>query len=68
MNPAFSYPGGKRKMLKYILPLIPLHKTYLEPFAGGLAVFLAKERARVEVINDLNREIANFLSLCSFSF
>jgi DNA adenine methylase len=68
MNPAFSYPGGKRKMLKYILPLIPLHKTYLEPFAGGLAVFLAKERARVEVINDLNREIANFYRYVHFHF
>ena len=47
-------------MLKHILPLIPQHKRYIEPFAGGLAVFLAKPRAKVEVINDLNKEIANF--------
>ena len=47
-------------MLKYILPVIPAHDTYIEPFAGGLAVFLAKERAKVEVINDLNDEVSGF--------
>lgn len=47
-------------MLKYILPVIPQHDTYIEPFAGGLAVFLAKDRAKVEVINDLNDEVSGF--------
>ena len=37
-----------------ILPLIPPHHSYCEPFAGGLAVFLAKEPSRFEVINDQN--------------
>ena len=60
MNPVFTYPGGKRRMLKYILPVIPQHDTYIEPFAGGLAVFLAKGRAKVEVINDLNDEVSGF--------
>ena len=60
MNPIFSYSGGKRRLLKYILPVIPAHETYIEPFAGGLAVFLAKERCKVEVINDLNHEVGNF--------
>ena len=47
-------------MLKYILPVIPAHDTYIEPFAGGLAVFLAKERVKLEVVNDLNHEVGNF--------
>ena len=47
-------------MLKYILPVIPVHDTYIEPFAGGLAVFLAKDRVKVEVINDLNDEVSGF--------
>lgn len=60
MNPIFSYSGGKRRLLKYILPIIPKHDTYIEPFAGGLAVFLAKERVKLEVINDLNQEVGKF--------
>ena len=53
-------------MLKHILPLIPQHETYIEPFAGGLAVFLAKPRVKVEVVNDFNREIANFYRYVHF--
>ena len=58
-KPAFSYFGGKTRLLKYILPYIPPHDTYVEPFAGGLAVFLAKGRAKNECINDINTDIAN---------
>ena len=53
-------------MLKYILPVIPAHDTYIEPFAGGLAVFLAKERVKVEVINDLNDEVSGFYRKAQF--
>ncbi|MBR6389387.1 MAG: DNA adenine methylase [Opitutales bacterium] len=60
MNPVFPYSGGKRRMLKYILPIIPEHETYIEPFAGGLAVFLANPRVKNEIINDLNHEVGNF--------
>lgn len=41
-------------MLKHILPMIPPHVCYCEPFFGGGAVLFAKERASVEVINDIN--------------
>jgi DNA adenine methylase len=47
-------------MLKWILPLIPKHKCYCEPFAGGLAVFLAKTRSTMEVINDINGDLVTF--------
>lgn len=47
-------------MLKHILPLIPKHKIYVEPFLGGGAVYWAKEPSEVEVINDTNREVINF--------
>jgi len=48
------YYGGKTHMLKYILPLIPSHKTYVEPFCGGAAVFFAKQPSKVEILNDKN--------------
>lgn len=55
-----SYYGGKQAMLKYILPIIPEHKIYVEPFFGGGAVFWAKERSEVEIVNDLNGNVINF--------
>jgi DNA adenine methylase len=45
--------------LKELLPLIPAHRTYCEPFAGGLAVFLAKPKSQVEIINDLNGDLVS---------
>jgi hypothetical protein len=46
VKPAVSWPGGKSRLLKYILPLIPAHTCYCEPFSGGLAVLLAKPRSK----------------------
>lgn len=47
-------PGGKRLMLKNILPRIPPHRIYVEPFVGAGHVFWAKEPSEVDVINDLD--------------
>jgi len=47
-------------MLKDILPLIPSHHLYNEPFAGGAALLFAKKPAAINVINDLNGELINF--------
>lgn len=60
MKTPISYYGGKQSMLKHILPLIPHHEVYVEPFFGGGAVFFAKEQSNVEVINDYNANVANF--------
>ena len=38
MKTPISYYGGKQSLLKHILPLIPKHKIYVEPFFGGGAV------------------------------
>jgi len=55
----FGSPAGKRNVAKLIVSWIPDHKTYVEPFAGGAAVFWAKERSETEVLNDLYTEIYN---------
>lgn len=55
-----SYYGGKQAMLKHILPIIPKHNIYIEPFFGGGAVFWAKERVKVEIVNDYNENVVNF--------
>lgn len=54
-----KYPGGKRSLLKYLLPLIPEHGLYVEMFCGAAALFFAKDRSRVEVLNDINSDLVN---------
>jgi DNA adenine methylase len=58
-----SYIGGKRRIAKQLVALIPEHVTYVEPFAGGAQVFFHKPRSKVEVLNDLDDEIVNFLRI-----
>ncbi len=57
MHTVFPHPGSKRRLLPQILPLIPEHRIYVEPFAGALAVFLAKQRVPLEVVNDADGEL-----------
>lgn len=54
MKPIVTYCGGKQRMVPFILPIIPEHKTYVEPFCGGAALFFAKQLAKVNVLNDIN--------------
>lgn len=63
-----TYYGGKQKMLGIILPLIPDHRIYVEPFFGGGAVFFAKSPAKVEFINDVNGEVVNFYKVVKNRF
>lgn len=62
MKPVFPYPGGKSKLLKAILPFFPkCIRTYVEPFAGGLAVLLAHDTPFPrEVVNDKDSGLINF--------
>ena len=55
---AFGSSGGKHFLAKKIVPLIPEHKTYVEPYAGGAAVYFYKEPSEKEVLNDKDKEIA----------
>ncbi|KAK6021826.1 hypothetical protein OSTOST_12495, partial [Ostertagia ostertagi] len=50
-------------MLKHLLVMIPEHRIYCEPFFGGGALFFAKPKAEVEVINDVNGEVTKFSAL-----
>lgn len=63
-----SYYGGKQKLVPVILPLIPKHVTYAEPFTGGGAIFFSKPPSNVEIINDTNKELINFYSVLKNRF
>lgn len=68
MRPPFAYYGGKQKLALEILPLIPKHVLYCEPFVGGGAVFWSKEPSDIEVLNDTNRELVNFYRVVQNDF
>jgi len=68
MKPPLSYYGGKQRLAKTILPLIPKHKLYVEPFFGGGAIFFAKEPSEAEVINDLNDNLITFYEVLKYDF
>ena len=59
-----SYLGGKNRVAKKIIALIPEHTCYIEPFCGGAQVFFHKAPSKVEVLNDLNEDVFNFLRVC----
>lgn len=58
-KPIFPWIGGKRRLAKTILPLFPDHTCYVEPFAGGAALFFMKAPSKVDVLNDVNGDIVN---------
>ncbi|GIM45940.1 hypothetical protein DNHGIG_14890 [Collibacillus ludicampi] len=53
--------GGKCKLAQIIINLIPQHRCYVEPFAGGAHVLTQKPPAEFEVYNDIDGEVVNFL-------
>lgn len=59
-KPPFAYYGGKTKLADQIVSLLPEHTHYVEPFAGSLAVLLAKPRSKMETVNDLDGDLMNF--------
>ena len=68
MKTPITYYGGKQMLLKYILPLIPSHTLYCEPFFGGGAVLFAKPTSETEVVNDINGELVNFFQVVKKQF
>lgn len=60
MKPPMTYYGGKQKLAPVIVPLIPEHTLYNEPFCGGAAILFAKPPSEIEVLNDTNKELINF--------
>jgi DNA adenine methylase len=58
-EPLLKWPGGKRALLPYLLPLIPQnYKRYIEPFFGGGALYFQLQPQRA-YLSDTNQELIN---------
>ena len=63
MDPLFKWPGGKSRELPNIRPLLPGDwDRYVEPFAGGAAVFFDLEPPRA-ILNDINPSLMSAYSM-----
>lgn len=60
MKSPVPYFGSKQSIAPWIASLLPNHDHYVEPFAGGLSVLLAKTPSRMETVNDLDAELMTF--------
>lgn len=66
MRPLISYYGGKQRIASKIIPYIPKHTVYAEPFCGGASLLFAKPWPNVsnmndylELINDTSEQLIN---------
>lgn len=56
----FGWVGGKTKLAKDIIDLIPdNHSIYIEVFGGAASVLYQKQPSKLEVLNDINSELIN---------
>ena len=66
INSPFKWVGGKSRLRKQIVALIPEHSCYLELFAGAAWVLFAKPPSKVEVLNDIDKELVNFFRVVKY--
>ncbi len=68
MKPPIHWYGGKTLQTKNLLPYIPEHHCYVEPYGGSGALLFAKEPSKVEVYNDLHEEVTGLYSVLQSQF
>lgn len=60
LNSPFKWVGGKSRLRKYVIGLLPEHTCYLELFAGAAWVLFGKPLSNVEIINDVDQDLVTF--------
>lgn len=66
LNPPISRMGGKSKLRKHIIEIMPEHKCYVELFFGAGWVYFGKDKSKVEVINDIDKELINLFKMIKY--
>lgn len=52
-----AWLGGKSRLANEIIQRIPTHTAYIEVFAGAAWVLFKKPESKVEIINDINKDL-----------
>lgn len=68
MNSPIRYYGGKGTMFNNIIQYFPKpeeYDIYVEPFGGSYSIGLKKEPAKVEIYNDLDRNVYSLYKVLS---
>ena len=60
MRPPIPYFGGKQRIAEQVVSLFPEHDHYVEPYCGGLSIYLAKPPSKIETLNDLDHSLMTF--------
>src|SRR4051794_21454863 len=60
LNSPIKWVGGKSRLRKQIISLLPPHTCYVELFAGAAWVLFGKPPSNVEVLNDIDQDLVNF--------
>ncbi|WP_077846348.1 DNA adenine methylase [Clostridium puniceum] len=67
LKPPITRMGGKSKLRKTIIEMIPEdHTCYIELFFGAGWVYFGKEPSKVEVINDIDKELINLFRMIKY--
>jgi DNA adenine methylase len=68
VNSPIKWVGGKSRLKKYIIELLPLegYTCYVEVFGGAAWVLLGKPPSPVEVLNDIDQELINFFRVLKY--
>lgn len=66
LKPPITRMGGKSKLRNTIIGMIPEHTCYIELFFGAGWVYFGKEPSKVEVINDIDKELINLFKMIKY--
>jgi DNA adenine methylase len=63
INSPFKWVGGKSRLRKQIIALLPKHTCYVELFSGAAWVLFGKPPSNVEVLNDIDQELVTLFRM-----